>query len=130
MRGDLEDVETDSLGEGSALTDQSDVSDLDVESGGAVGVDVFVSLLVPVVFGDVVQVVTSDDEGSLHLGGEDDALEDTTSDGDVAGEGAFLIDVGALDGFLGGFEVETYVLVVSDSSAGLLGQQLLAVQEY
>jgi hypothetical protein len=48
---------------------------------------------------------------------------------DVAGEGAFLIDIVALDGLLGGLEVETNVLVVPSSGRGLLSQQLLAVQE-
>ena len=130
MGSDLEDVEVDGLSEGSALTDNGDVSDLDVVEGrGAVGNEVAVALLVPVVLGDVVKVVTSDDNGPLHFGADDDSLEDLSSDVDVAGEGAFLIDIVALDGLLGGLEVETNVLVVPSSGRGLLSQQLLAVQE-
>ena len=79
------------------------------------GSDVSVPLLVPVVFGDVVEVVPPDDDGPLHLGGDDDALQDLSPDSDVASEGAFLIDVGAFDGFLGGLEAQANVLVVPDS---------------
>lgn len=102
----------DGLGEGSALADKGNVTDLDGEGGGAVGSEVSVSLLVSVIFGDVVEVVPSDDNGAVHFGGDDDALQDLTPDADVAGEGAFLINVVALDGFLGGLEVESDVLVV------------------
>lgn len=77
------------------------------------GGDVSVSFLVSVVLGDVVQVITTDDYGALHLGGDDDALEDLAADGDAAGEGTLLVDVVGLDGLLGSPEVETDVLVVS-----------------
>ena len=93
------------------------------------GVNVAVAFLVPVVLGDIVEVVPADDDGALHLGRQDDALQDTSADGHVAGEGAFLIDVGALDGLLGGLEVQAHVLVVPHTSARLFGQQFLAVQE-
>lgn len=36
--------------------------------------------------------------------GLDYLLEDSAADGDVAGEGAFLVDVGTLDGGLRGLE--------------------------
>lgn len=72
-------------------------------------------LLVSVVFGDIVEVVASHDDGALHFGGDDNSLEYFSSDGDVAGEGTLLIDVVALDGLLGCSEVEAYVLVVPDS---------------
>ena len=41
------------------------------------------SLLKSVVFFDVMQVIPSKCNGVLHLGGEDDTLEDSTSDGHV-----------------------------------------------
>ena len=83
------------------------------------GCDVPVSFFVTVIFGDVVEVVSSDDNGPLHFGGDDDSLEDFASDGDVAGEGAFLIDVVSFDGLFGGFESEAYVFVVPDTCGGL-----------
>lgn len=129
MGGDLEDVEVDGFGERSALSDEGDVTDLDLVGGRAVGGEVSVPLLVPVVFGDVVEVVPPDDDGPVHFGGNDDALEDLSADGDVAGEGAFLIDVVAFDGLLGSLEAQTHVFVIPHTRGCLLGQQFLAVQE-
>jgi len=64
----LDDVETDGLGEGSALTDSHDVTLLHTgEGGGAVSGEVLVSLLESVVLLDVMQVVSSDNDGSSHL---------------------------------------------------------------
>ena len=130
MGGHLQDVEVHCFAERSALPDEDDVTLLDGEGRGNVGGDVAVTFFVTVVLGDVVEVVAADDDGALHLGGDDDALEDLAADGDVAGEGAFLIDVVGLDGLLGGLEVEAHVLVVTHSRARLLRQQLLAVQEH
>lgn len=112
MGSNFEYVEVDGLGQRSALSDDGDIADLDGEGRGTVGSEVSVSLLVSVIFGDVVEIVSSDDNGAVHFGGNDDALEDLTPDGDVAGEGAFLINVDAFDGFLGSLEVESDVLVV------------------
>ena len=129
MGGDFQHVEVNSFGQRSAFSDDGDVSDLDIEGGRDVGRDVPVSLLVSVVFGHVVEVISSDDDGPVHFGGDDDAFQDFASDGDVASEGTFLIDVGAFDGFLGGLEAQSDVLDVPHSAGGLLGQQFFAVEE-
>jgi hypothetical protein len=50
-----------------------------------------VSLLVTGVLGDEVEVLSSDDDGSVHLGGNDGAGQDTATDGDETGEGALLV---------------------------------------
>lgn len=63
-----------------------------------------VTLLESVVLLDEMEVITSDDDGSLHLVGDNNTLEDFASDGDVTGEGAFVIDVVAVNGGLGGLE--------------------------
>lgn len=97
--GDTEDVETDSLGERAALTDGDGVTLLDTESGGDVGSEVLVALLVTAVLGDEVEVLATEDDGVGHLaGGVDDTSEDTATDRDLAGEGALLVDVSAVDG--------------------------------
>jgi hypothetical protein len=88
---DSQDVESDSLGQGSALTDGNLVTNFDSESRRAVDGQVLVSFLVTPVLGDEVEVVPSDDDGSVHLGGLYDTGEDSASDGDVAGEGALLV---------------------------------------
>lgn len=111
-----DDVEADGLGEGAALADSDDITNLDVEGGGAVGRDVGVALLETVVLADEVEVVAADDEGAGHLGGLDDTLEDGTTDGNVAGEGALLVNIGALNGGAGGLEAETNVAEVADAA--------------
>jgi hypothetical protein len=52
---------------------------------------VLVSLLVSGVLGDEVEVFSADDEGTVHLGGNDGAGQDTATDGDETGEGALLV---------------------------------------
>ena len=125
----FKEVETDSLAERSALTNDSDVTFLDWESWGAVNWDVSVSFFVSIVFRDVVKVISSDNNSSLHFGWDHDTLEDSSSDGDVAGEGAFLIDVGGFNGFLGGSESESDVLEISDAWSGLFSEEFFSVEE-
>lgn len=97
--GDTEDVETDSLGERTALTDGDGVTLLDTERGGDVGGEVLVALLVTAVLGDEVEVLAAEDDGVGHLArGVNDTSEDTATDRDLAGEGALLVDVSAVDG--------------------------------
>jgi hypothetical protein len=71
--------------------------------------DVAVSLLETVVLLDVVQVVAANDDGALHLRGVHNALQNAAADADVASERALLVDVGALNGLLGGLEAQTDV---------------------
>ena len=119
----------DGLGQRSALTDHGNISFLNCESWGTVDRDISVSLLISVVFGHIVQVISSNHDGSLHLGGDHDSLKDLSSDGHVGGEGAFLINVSGFNGFLGGSDTKTNILVESDTSTGFLGKELLAIEE-
>ena len=105
-----DDVELDSLGQGTALSDGHDVTLLHVEARAAVSVDGLVTLLETTVLPDVVKVVAPHDDGVLHLGGRDEALEDLSADGNVPGEGALLVDVVTLDGGVGGLDAQTDVL--------------------
>lgn len=43
------------------------------------------------VLGDVMQIISADDDGAGHLGGDDLASEDTTANRDLSGEGALLV---------------------------------------
>jgi len=58
---------------------------------------VAMSLLKTVVLLDVMEVITSDDNGPLHLHLLNDTGEDATTDGNVTSEWAFLVDVGSFD---------------------------------
>ncbi|KAG8140909.1 hypothetical protein E2320_003537, partial [Naja naja] len=130
--GHLENVEPDSLAEGAALSHCHDIPNLHIpEAGRQVHRHVLVPLLEVVVFADVVQVVPADDDGALHLHLGDHTGEDAAPDGDVAGEGALLVDVGTLDGLLGGLEAQADVLVVAGQLllAGVTQQHPLLVLE-
>lgn len=56
------------------------------------------SLLESVVFPDVVQVITADDDGSLHLHFLDNPGQDTSTNGHIPSEGAFLVNVMTVNG--------------------------------
>jgi len=67
------------------------------------------------------EIISSDDNGSLHFGWDADTLENFTSDRDVAGEWAFFINVSGFDSFFRGSESESDVFEISDTSGGLFG---------
>ena len=92
--------------------------------------DVFVSLLVSLILLDEVEIVPSDNDGSLHLGGDNHSSEDSSTDGDITSEWTLLVNVGSFNGLLWGLESESNLLVVPWDLVGLLGQQGLGVLEY
>jgi hypothetical protein len=65
----------------------------------------------------------------VHLSGHNGTGKDTATDGDHAGEWALLVDVGTLNGVLGGTETQTDVLVPSPVAGVLAGSADLVVQE-
>ena len=65
----------------------------------------------------------------MHLGGDDCAGQDTATDRDHTGEGALLVDVGALNGGLGRAEAQTNILIPSPGAGVLAGTGGLVVQE-
>ena len=119
---DLKDVEMNCLGEGSAFSNDCDISDFDIKSWWAMGSQVSVSLLVSVIFRDVVEIISPDNDGPLHFSWDDNSLQNFTSNGNIAGEGTFLIDVVAFDGFFGSFESKSYVFVVPDTTGSLFSE--------
>jgi len=121
----LKNVELNGLGKRTTLTDGHTITLLNREARRAVDSHVGVTLLVPVVLGDVVKVVTTDDDGALHLSRADDASKNATTNADVGGEGALLIDVSAGDCRLGGLETKTDLLVEAHGlTLGLLASDL------
>ena len=91
-----------------------------IKSWGDMDCHISVSLLVPIVFLDVVEVISSDDQGSIHFAGDHDALDELTSDAHLASERAFLVDEISGDSSLGGFETKPDVLPVPDALGTLL----------
>lgn len=101
------------------LTNGNLVTDLNTERWGAVSHQVLVSSLVSVVLWDVVKVLSSNDNGTCHLGRDDPAGEDTSTDGDGTGPGALLVNVLSVDGGRGSLESQTDILVPPPVSGGL-----------
>lgn len=127
---DSDDVEADGLGERSALADSDDITNSGTGEGRRqMSGHVVMSLLESVVLLDVVKVISAEDHSSGHLVGENDTLEDSTSDGHVGGEGALLVDVLASLGFSGGLETETDLLEVAGVFGLLSTGDLLGVEE-
>lgn len=107
-----------------ALADGGNVTLLGNEGRGDVGGDVLVALLVTTVLLDVLEVVTADDDGALHLGGDDETLDDAATDGHVASEGALLVNVLAGDGGLRDLEGEADVLHIAGTLLAITGNLL------
>ena len=62
------------------------------------------SLLESVILLDEMEIISSEDNGSSHLVGKDDSLEESTSNGNLGGEWALMIDVLSFNGSLWSFE--------------------------
>ena len=110
------DIELNGLGQRTALPNSHNITLLHCEAGAAMSMNVLVALLETTVLGNVVKVVPTNDNRALHLRGDDDSLQDLTTDGNVPGEGTLLVDVVSLDSGVGGLDSKTDIL---DPSHGL-----------
>ena len=73
------------------------------------------------------QIITTNHQGTFHLCRNNGSRQYATTNGDITGEGTLFVDVGAADGFDGGFEAETNVLKPTSTLA--LGDDALIVEE-
>lgn len=92
---------------------------------------VAVPFLVSLIFLNKVQVISADDDGSIHLCGFDTAGENASSDGDIPSEGALVVDIVTLNSFLGSLEAHSHRLKPSITSfsrslPGLFGHSLVS----
>jgi hypothetical protein len=104
MRNDLKYIKMDSFSEWSTLTNNNNITFLHCKSWRAVNGNISMSFLIPIVFRDVMKVVTSDNDGSLHFGGDADSFDNFASDTHFGSKGTLFIDILALDSFFRGFE--------------------------
>jgi len=75
------------------------------------------------------EIISSHNNGSLHFVGDDNTLKNLASNGNVGGEGTFLIDVPGFDGFFGGSDTQSNIFVESHPRTGLLGKKFFTVEE-
>lgn len=129
----LQHIEPDGLAQRPALSNGDNIALLNTNKARTqMGSQVLVPLLVPVILWNIMQIVAPNNDGALHLGGDDDTSENTATNGDVAGEGTLCVNVGALDGFAWGLEAETDILepaIVTTLLGDDLGELALAVDE-
>jgi len=109
-------VESHCLAQRSALSNGNNITLLDTERWAHMRSQVGVSLLVSSIFGDEVEVLSADDQGSVHLGRDDGSGEDTATDRDHTGEWAFLVDIVSLNGSFWCSETQTDIFVPSSTS--------------
>lgn len=119
----------DSLSERSALTNDNDISFLNWESGWAVDWDISVSFFISIIFWNIMEIISSDNNGSLHLCWNYDSLKNLASNWDVTGEWALFINVFWFNSFFWCFEAKSDILEVSNSWWSLFSEEFLAVQE-
>ena len=113
-----------------ALSKSNDVTFGHDESGRHVSGQVAVTLLETVVFGNVVKVITTNDNSPLHLGGDNHTTNDTSTDGHVSSEGALLVYVVSIHGLARSLEAETDILPVTGAAATLsLGDTSLTLSD-
>lgn len=124
---DLEQVETNCLGQWAALTNNNFITQVNTESRADVHRQVGVTTFVTVVLGNVVQVFTTDDDSTLHLGGDHTSWQDTTTNGNQTGPWALFVNVLTINGSTRGLETKTDILVPTLGSGRLAGS--LGVQE-
>jgi hypothetical protein len=101
-------VEPNSLGQRTALSNGDNITLLYIECRGAVNRNILMPFLETTVLGNVVKVIPAYDDGALHLVGNDLSLENTSADGNVSGEGALLVNVISLDGSIRGLDSKSY----------------------
>ena len=73
-------VEFDSLGQRTALSDRYNITLLHGEAGAAMGMNVLVTLLKPTVLRNVMEVIPTYNNCALHLRGGDKTLKNLTTD--------------------------------------------------
>lgn len=91
----LQDVEPHSLRERPALANDDLVALLHTEGGRDVGSQVGVSLLVPLVLSNEVEVIPSNSDGAGHFCAVHGSGKDAATDGHISGEWALLVNVSA-----------------------------------
>merc|ERR1712113_923697 len=106
---DLDGIEAHGLRQGSAFSEGHNIAFFDIKSRRNVHGDVGVALFKSTVLRDIVKVVTANNGGPGHLVRNHNSLENLSSNGDVAGPGALLVDVFSLLGRLRGWEAKTDV---------------------
>ena len=126
----FQNIEVDGLAKGSALSNHDNITHFNCESWGAVNCNVPVSFFVSVVFGDIMEIVPTNNKGPLHFVTDDNTLKNLTPDGNIAGKWTFLVNILGFDSLFGSFESQSNILIIPNTRTRLLGEKFLAVEEH
>lgn len=126
----LKNIEVNSLCERSALSNYDDVTFFYWKGRGTMDWNISMSFLISIIFGNIVEVVSSHNNSPLHLCWYDNSFQDLASNRDVAGEWAFLVNIFGFDGLFRSFETKSNILEIPDSRWSLLCEKLFAVEEH
>ena len=98
-------IETNSLWERSALADSDNISNTSTcESWWQVSWEIVMTFLESVVLLNVMKIISTKDHSTSHLIGKYDTFENTSTNRNIRGERAFVINVWCCDGSLGSLE--------------------------
>ena len=90
----LDNVEGDGLTKGPAFTDGDSIANLDItEAGRHMDRNILMPPFEPLVFPHIFHVITTNNNGSIHLHLDHSPGQDTATDSNIAGEGALLVDI-------------------------------------
>ena len=122
-----------------ALTNRHDISLLHIETRRAVSRNVAMSLFItrhhlntsilPSVLLNITEIVTTDNDGALHLGGNHQTLQNSSTNGNRGSERTLLINILSVNSSLRGLDAQTHISV--PTLIGLLTKEMdLAVREH
>jgi len=132
---DLKDIEANSLGQGAvyrcnwctkevehrpALSNHNLITFFRGEARRAVDRNVTMTLLITVVLPNVVKIVTSNNNGALHLGAANHCTENVAANAHIARERALLVHVVALNGFTRNLEAQAGIAPETKLACGNL----------
>ena len=126
-RFNFNDVESDGFRQWTTLTNGHDIPFFDTEARGTVGSNVAMAFFKTSVLLDVMQIITSNNNGVFHFGRQHHTFQNTSTNRHVACKGAFAVNVFAFNRRFRGLESQTNVLVETRSIS--LANEFFAGQE-
>ena len=86
--------------------------------------DILVALFITTVFRNVMKVVSSDDNSSLHFRGDTNTFQNTPTNRDIASERAFFVNIISFDSSFRSFKPKANTAVVASDTFHFLPQTL------
>ncbi len=105
----------------------NNISLFDWKSWGAVNRYISMSFFISIVFRNIMKVISSNNNSSLHLSRNTNSFKNFTSDRDVTSKWTFFINISWFNCLFGCFKSKTNVFKISDSRISLLSEKFFTV---